>query len=283
MNELLKKLHNHAMQLADAKSASRLLGLCEFFLGTKYGAWQHGTTIESLDDFNYDLTALDCVTYVEVVLALLKTKPSSDFDLFTQAFLRHLRHIHYANGIPNFLNSNHFTCIDWIVNNKYILEDMTSLLPCQTQVASTQIDKLTWFKRHKINANNLQDFPEHVKERLAIQESQVPYIETAVLLQEYAKFMDLLPEYCVLNLVRPNWNLVEKIGTHLNISHMGFAIKDSMNAQIKFYHATIESMSVVVENLDQYMQRHVKSPTIGGVNILAISPGLDMPYEQRTN
>ena len=95
------------------------------------------------------------------------------------------------------------------------------------------------------------------------------------MLNNYAHYVQIFPEYCIVNIVRPNWNLIEKIGTHLNISHLGFAIKDATAQQLKFFHATSEKQKVVQETLHVYMQRQQNSPTIRGINVLAISPGFD--------
>ncbi len=83
--------------------------------------------------------------YPEVVLALLKTKPDPDYTQFVSNFEHNLRNIHYANGTPNFLASNHFFCIDWIKNNNAIVNDITHSISATAKIAATIIDKLTWF------------------------------------------------------------------------------------------------------------------------------------------
>ncbi|HSX20910.1 MAG TPA: N-acetylmuramoyl-L-alanine amidase-like domain-containing protein, partial [Gammaproteobacteria bacterium] len=268
MNEQLPELHALCLKIANQDFKTRLQSLCEYFLGINYGAWRNGSSIEALDDFNYDLNTLDCVTYAEVVLALAKSDPHADYMTFVRRFENMLCHIHYNKGIPSFLASNHIFCIDWIENNKYMVEDMTQNLSATVKIAETQIDKLAYFMRHKINAANSAELPESVQSQLAKRISTVPYIETEDLLNNFAQYMAKFPEYCIVNIVRPNWDLTERIGTHLNISHLGFCIKDNVADDLKFYHATSEKLKVVQETLDVYMLRQQSSPTIRGINVL---------------
>ncbi len=72
-------------------------------------------------------------------------------------------------------------------------------------------------------------------------------------------------------IVRPNWDIRDRIGTHLNISHLGFAIKDSQQNDLHFLHATSEKQLVVRETLGSYLQRQLSIPTIRGIEILAMN------------
>jgi hypothetical protein len=273
----LQNLHKLCLSLTDADFAQRLEVLAKEFLGVSYGAWRDGSSLESLDDFNYDLNLLDCVLYVEVVVTLAKIDPRVTLDQFVHAFENLLRKIHYLNGEPSYLARNHIHCVDWIQNNKFMFDDITCSLSSSYKVAETLIDKLSWLKRQK-PCEGVSAFPEHIAQAMPIQQSQVPYIASEEILTNYSHFVATFPEYSIVNIVRPNWDITERIGTHLNISHLGFAIKDRLSkdqsyTQIKFYHATIEKNEVVQETLDVYLQRHLSSPTIRGINILAVSPG----------
>jgi hypothetical protein len=263
MNATLIKLHALCTTLDPENLNLRLIVLCDFFLGYRYGAWQEGATLESLDDFNYNLELLDCVTFVEVVLAAAKTPPHQNYATFKDQFETTLSKIHYANGIRNYLSSNHFMCLDWIPNNSYMLEDITNALTPEVKIAAATIDKASWMQRKK------QLFPVNMPPQYA----EVPYIETPNLLENYASFVKNFPDSSIINIVRPNWDLTATIGTHLNISHLGLAFKNQHTADLDFYHATSEKMLVVKETLDIYMQRFKDSPTIRGINVLAISPG----------
>lgn len=272
MNEKLLALHTLCLKNKDQDFKHRLQQLAEFFLGCGYGAWANGASMETLDDCKYDLNTLDCVTYVEVVLSLAKIPPHTDFNEFVAEFEHMLRRIHYANGQSSFLARNHFMCVDWIENNKYLVEDMTATLSNTAKVAETVIDKLNWFKKHKINQNLNGEFPAHIALQLPSVKSRVSYIENTEILSDYPSFVHKFPEYCIVNVVRPNWDIAERIGTRLNISHLGLAIKDALAQQIKLFHATSEKLKVVQETLDVYVRRQQSSPTVRGINVLAISP-----------
>lgn len=263
MNLQLQKLYDLCLKLDVNDLKSRLIALCDIFLGCKYGPWQDGASLESLDDFKYQLDQLDCITYPEVVLALAKTKPIRNSSDFVAVFENTLAQMHYANGIMNYKSRNHFMCLDWIPNNKHITNDITCGLAINTKQAVALIDKANWMRIKK-------DF---TLENTPAVETSIPYIETNFLLENYQDLIKKFPEYCIVNIVRPNWDLISTIGTHLNISHLGFAFKNSETNDIDFYHATSERMQVVKETLQVYMQRYQDSPTIRGINVLAINPG----------
>lgn len=272
MNNKLVDLQKLCLAIKGDEFAKRLETIAKFFIGVKYGPWQDGSSLESLDDFNYDLDTLDCVTYVEVVLALTKIYPVENFAQFKRNFLDMLQAIHYAKSVPKYLARNHIHCLDWIANNNSLFSDITTTICPTHKIASTTIDKLSWIKRQKVSLDLLLNFPAHIEQQLQPQESHVPYIESTELLNNYAKYVANFPDCAIVNIVRPNWDLREKIGTHLNISHLGFAIKDQLNNNLKFFHATSEKLQVVQETLDIYMQRQLASPTIKGINVLAIKP-----------
>lgn len=271
MSSKLSELHHLCLKLEHESLQQRLHSLASFLLDVKYGPWLDGTTLESLDDFNYQLDLLDCVTYVEVVLALAKTTPDPDYVMFVKSFEQNLRKLHYANGTPNFLSRNHFFCIDWIVNNKHVALDVTKSLSLQYKFATTIIDRPSWASHHSVNKTNSEPLPQHIIEQIPKQESIIPYIETAYILDNYDNFMESLPECCIINIVRPNWDLRDAIGTYLNISHLGFVFKKPISKELDFFHSTIVKMETVKENLKIYLQRYLNSPTIRGINILTVT------------
>lgn len=271
MKEQLIELQQICLDLAEHPLLHRLQQLCKHFLGTAYGPWQDGTSLESLDDFNYDLKTLDCVTFVEVVLALAKTRPFTNFDQFKAEFESILRSIHYAGSTPNFLSRNHFMCCDWIPNNKFIVEDITTSICPNFKIADTNINKLAWVKRQPIMATN--QISNQEAGLLAPTESRIPYIESLEFLDNVPNYTNVFPDYSIVNIVRPNWDLTERIGTHLNISHLGFAFKDHVQNELQFYHSTIDRQMVVQETLVGYIHRFLSTPTIRGFDVLAISPG----------
>ncbi len=269
MNYKLYELYTLCQKTAALGFKQRLKALAENLLGIEYGPWQNGSDLESLDDFKYDLKVLDCVTYAEVVLALMQTNPHQEYALFCVDFETNLRNIHYAQGIPNFLHRNHFFCIDWIANNKLIVADITREVFPSTKTAEAEIDRKSWFTQHAINAGR-KTLPQHIIESLPSQTSIVPYVSTEELLQDYSNFVRCMPEYSLICIVRPNWDMRARIGTNLNISHLGLALKMPDNDDIEFFHATTTLKRVVQQSLREYMTQQLASPTIRGINIQAL-------------
>ena len=74
---------------------------------------------------------------------------------------------------------------------------------------------------------------------------------------------------CVVEIVRPDWNLKDKIGTNLNVSHVGFAIRDE-NGECQFRHASEINKCVVDVSLISYLQQRLHSPTVKGINLQAV-------------
>lgn len=269
---MLAELEVLSNDLFDAPLEVRLQHFAHKLLGVTFGSWQDGSDLETEDDFNYNLEQLDCVTYVEVVLALAKNVPGSNFvDL--------LRKIHYKNGVPNYLSRNHFMSLDWIPNNNFVVRDVTSNVALELQTATTIIDKLNWLKKTRSEFA----IPENLLASLQPQEVSSPYIDTTHFLDNQSYYFDKFPEAGISCIVRPDWNMRDKIGTNLNISHLGFVFRDHVTRTLRFYHAsgfvadevaTAEvPRKVVNTDFCEYLARFIDSPTIRGCNILSVTPG----------
>ncbi len=74
-----------------------------------------------------------------------------------------------------------------------------------------------------------------------------------------------IPNGAIIEIVRPNWDLTKQIGTHLNISHLGFAFWQQGN--LIFRHASSEARQVTETPFIHYLKKAKKSPTIKGINI----------------
>jgi hypothetical protein len=77
-----------------------------------------------------------------------------------------------------------------------------------------------------------------------------------------------LPTVFILEIIRPNWNLTKTIGTHLNVSHLGFCLKKE-NAW-RFQHASFQDKKIVEVLLADYLSQYRDHDTIKGVNIQTI-------------
>ncbi|MFN9068599.1 MAG: N-acetylmuramoyl-L-alanine amidase-like domain-containing protein [Bdellovibrionales bacterium] len=220
------------------------------FIGLPYLQDPLGEGFGKDSDPLYRFDGFDCTTFVETVLALSRSTDFQDFE-------RRILEIRYFHGIPEFTERNHFTDKDWIPNNvrKGILTDITNYLSSETAQAEAVIDKSAWFSRvHKITHSTP---PER---------AQLPYIKLVNLLND-AEILDRIPSGSILNIIRPNWDLKESIGTNVNVSHQGFVIRKS-DGELTFRHASLQYLKIVDEPLLSYLQRMRNVPTIKGINIL---------------
>ena len=84
------------------------------------------------------------------------------------------------------------------------------------------------------------------------------------------KLFSQIPQGAIIEIVRPNWDLRAKIGTALNISHLGFAI---WKGQVLYFRqASSERGKTVDIPLVSYLQKALSSPTIKGINIQTVIP-----------
>jgi hypothetical protein len=104
--------------------------------------------------------------------------------------------------------------------------------------------------------------------------SIIPYLPLDSLFDSTGKANDYLfkqiPNAAIIEIVRPNWDLSKEIGTHLNISHLGFAIWK--NRILYFREASSQHGRVVDVPLVDYLRDTLKSPTIKGINVQVVLP-----------
>ena len=168
--------------------------------------------------------------------------------------------------------------IDWIRNNTLngTLVDITRAIDNDaTYLAEALIEKDGWFK--KLSADVLSGIPEDEKaekleqlhglsRKFGKKIEKVPFLYKYKLV-EHPEILNKIPHGSVINIVRPKWNLVEKGGTHLNISHQGFVFhKDGV---VYFRHAKAGAQ-VTEEPLLEYIKRTLESPTVQGINVLSV-------------
>jgi len=77
-----------------------------------------------------------------------------------------------------------------------------------------------------------------------------------------------IPDGSIIEIVRPNWDLTKEIGTHLHISHLGFAFRTHQGLVFRNASSTLHKVADVP--LDQYLQEASKNPTIKGIMVLKV-------------
>lgn len=73
------------------------------------------------EEFIIDFTGLDCVTYVEAVLAMAH---ADSYD----SFRKNLQNIRYARGEVSYGARNHYMTADWVPHNRGFVNDVTDAL-----------------------------------------------------------------------------------------------------------------------------------------------------------
>ena len=271
-----------AHQTSNTSLAKRIGNISGSFVNKPYLLNPLGEGIQST--FNqkplFRTDAFDCLTYIETVLAMTIAQ---DY----KAFKSTLQKIRYTGPI-NFINRNHFTGLDWNTNveKQGILLDITKTIKNQQHqavflLANAAIDKRSWYQHLTSNALYLPENPLEIQaarlkqlrqagSRFEIAEEVVPYIPLAALFNLKGTpnryLFNQIPDKSIIEIVRPNWNLTEQIGTHLNISHIGFLIKKKN--QLFFRDASSTVGKVSDRLLIPYLRKAMlESPTIKGINI----------------
>lgn len=226
----------------------------------------------------YRFDAFDCLTYVETVLALSMSSTPKDFK-------HNLNTIRYADSKPAYLARNHFMSLDWQPNNhrKGLLTDITCRIQSNNgasicQIATAQIDKAGWLIKKPITDIKLQDESLQSTRRQELkakapkyqpQEATINYLPLTTLFPEGKADITLfsqIPSGSMITIVRPNWQLKDLIGTNLNVSHVGLAIKEG--GKLYFREASQIKKEVSDTLLMDYLKRYLNSPTIKGINVI---------------
>jgi Protein of unknown function (DUF1460) len=90
--------------------AERIERISESFLGRSYVEGSLGGGPDLPEEFSVSLEAFDCVTYIEIVLALVLAGT-------TEEFINRLREIRYEGGRVDWFHRNHYMT-DWARNNE---------------------------------------------------------------------------------------------------------------------------------------------------------------------
>ncbi len=198
-------------KLQNLKPSDRIPYWCEFFEGFKY----INSPIEDNRNSLLRLDGFDCVTLVETVLAL------SYSETLDQA-AKVLQKIRYRDGIISWENRNHFTSIDWTLENWKYLEN--------TEASGKR--KL-WIDRQAFFDKNGGSLPNNLEKKVYI---SYPFIN-------FSGFNEKILEKgnYIFNIIsKRNWVMVD---------HVGFMI---VGDEIKFCHASSLLGKVVIQNIDQF-------------------------------
>lgn len=224
------------------------------------------------------LDGFDCTTFVETVIATAKSRSSSQVPGF-------MDRIRYSSARVGFETRNHFPDVDWIKNNTRagFIRDVTNTVDAGAlKTAEALIEKDNWYMLLPIE--RLSGIKDDKKlERLAElrslsvrhgkEVSRVPYLDKNAIVA-HPEILQKIPHGAVINVVRPNFDVTKAAGTHMNITHQGFAFH--RDGKVIFRHASptkdpVTGKGKVREQLLlDYVKDTVASPTIGGINVLVV-------------
>lgn len=205
----------------------------EEYLGAKYKNNPLGENKGIDNDPLIRTDAFDCVTFVETSLA------QGDVDK--------LNKIRYKDGEIDFLNRNHFIELDWLTNNKDLVENVSKKYG-QTATRTVTIDKQRWLKK-KYNIN----------ETIPLQTVQIKYIPYSNL----TKIKNSQP--LIVLFISGNSNFYETIGTNIAVVHMGFLLPNG-----KLRHASQKQGAVVDVDFYKFIEEKRKNKNNFGIALLKI-------------
>ncbi len=236
-------IYAHIINDPNADLAMRLNKVSQYFLGRPYlfDALGEGPQGQFDQGPLYRTDVFDCMTFVETNLALAEAKNLPQFKkLIVQ--------VRYAQGHANYPQRNHFVSVDWNPNNTTlgVFKNITANFSLPTKIAETKIDKSNWYRQASLSRlkqlaplskAKAQELLDSLRALGTKQKSEIGRIDYLPLAELFARqqnqlvpkqvFFTQIPSGAIIEIVRPDWNLQNKIGTHLNVQHMGFAVRTS--------------------------------------------------------
>jgi D-alanyl-D-alanine carboxypeptidase/D-alanyl-D-alanine-endopeptidase (penicillin-binding protein 4) len=213
----------------EAEYARRVVTLAKEFLGTPYadGPLGEGPGATHDSDPLIDLSRVDCVTYVEQVLALAA---ASTYAGATEV----LQDIRYDEDTIDYGTRNHFFISDWIADNTF-LRDITDTLGVACVEETRTIGRRKFFELTKA--------PEYLEE--AVDEPMtLAYAPASAAAQADATLPDLA---LIVFIGKPAW---------LFASHCGFYVRE--NGVGMLYHASSVKDEVIAVPFTEYLRGNAK-------------------------
>lgn len=282
----IEKLYHNLNAMPNKSMAERIDWISKQFIGVPYVLGSLGEGAHArYDQFpKYRVDSFDCDTYVNTVIGLALGHSLASFQ-------NSLDKIRYKNATTSYIYRNHFTDLDWNINNQRIgvLKDITGDIKDEqgqpvALTAIALIDKPGWYAHRTLDTIRLvqPDSEKQVKrlkelkkkgKTLEAVEAKIDYLPFSALFSAQGKpnlqLFNQIPNAAVIEIIRPNWDLRDKIGTAMNVSHLGFAIwKDNV---LYFRQASSVAMKVVDVPLIDYLKQAMNSPTIKGIHIEVVN------------
>ncbi|WP_421854933.1 N-acetylmuramoyl-L-alanine amidase-like domain-containing protein [Marinomonas sp.] len=271
------KTMNSNVDSLSLSNISRIAPLSQVFLGAKYVGGNVGEGEQGLYDKDpltrFDV--FDCTTYVETVLAGAMSASASEFE-------QNLMRLRYKDGKVSFVTRNHFPSLDWFHNNRDKLLDITpDVANGGAKVAEAVIDKSAWYKHlsddvlhcdatESSSCRSLLMTLHSEGKAFKPETAYLPYVPLSLVFQGNDRhvnqaLLDRIPSGSVISMVRPNWSLKQYIGTNMNVSHQGLAIRK--NGILFLRHASLTHKKVTDENFAEYFSHYPETSSLKGFNV----------------
>lgn len=226
----------------------------------------------------YRFDTFDCTTFVETIVSLALSKDVDQFEA-------QMDNIRYENGEVDYLKRNHFPSLQWIpfnVSNGLLKEINQVVLPMKEQkIAEAVINLPGWLKAIKLDQIKVPlatlEQRQILLEELRSQHTnfspivaRLNYLPISTLLAR-PHLLRKIPHGSIVNFVRPNWDITDVIGTHMNVSHQGFVFIKKEGVTLR--HAST-SGTVRDDLLLDYLKKFENHPTMKGIHLMQVNQAL---------
>jgi hypothetical protein len=268
--------HLNSLKKVDSP-IKRLELFSQKFLGLPYGKngpLGEGESARYDADPLYRFDTFDCTTFVETMVSLALSKDIESFE-------ENMNRIRYANAEVGYLTRNHFPSLQWIPNNiqnGYFVELNERVLPLRSQkIAQATIDLPGWLLKlgpNTIQGRELSDEEKEIRVQelrdlapsFTANQATLDYLAIDDLVKS-PKLLDKIPNGAIVNFVRPNWDLTQAAGTHMNVSHQGFLFRKGKTLYLR--HASTTGL-VKEEVFSIYLKKFVGHKTLKGIHLLGL-------------
>lgn len=277
INKLYQQPQSHTGNITN-----RIIFDSGYFMGKPYQMFPLGEGPNAYFDKNplYRTDVFDCMTYVNTVIALANANNLQEFQ-------HNFKLLSYENGNVTFVARNHFVTGDWNENNakQGFIKDITATIKdghgtTPVRYAVTTIDRPNWYRMMLPQCVRVFFYPGDTQATqlltaLRAQASEVkaqrvatPYIPLTALFngagQPNMQLFNQIPSGSIIEIVRPNWDLTQLIGTHINVSHLGFVIHTPQG--LIFREASSDNSRIADIQLTAYLKQFIGT-SVGGINV----------------
>ncbi len=264
---------------ADSKSglttSERVIYWSEYFLGRPYsstGPLGEGKAANWDNDPLYRFDTFDCTTFVETTLALASSNDRKSFE-------REVINIRYEDDIVDYFHRAHIITYAWlpnIIGKNYISKQESAEWNYALKTTTTKFEYIPWLQQlnqqqpdQQLQQELLQSTLNSFSQQHPSTEIKSDYLEINLLMGNWNLFESGISGTYLVNIVRPDWNLEDKIGTDLLVSHQGWVYRDELSGEVTMVHAST-SGQVVKLPLKVYLKRLGLSSTSRGIQLFKI-------------